>query len=820
MARTPFDRKVRIGTVAIVFGLGALGLACPQLIVIGGLAWLVFLLAVVAGWGSLVARLARIEEPDVGLRMVWGIAGLIAVTGPLIAFGICSRGVLLGLIGIGGAAFAWRELTAARRIFERGSLPLAVVVLIAGLLLVHAIGSVSAIDRNPWDDDLAYTPLIKRLLDAGDLLEPFSLRRLGAYGGQTVLGALAGARGTLVNVHLIDRGLCLVVFVLLIVGHARARNTSALWLSLLALVVLLMPKTSINTASYWSGAALVFGMYRTAVREQWGLAGLLGAATCTLRQNYIPICVLFLGAVLLRRLLASSWAKERLTWRAVISIAVVALMGWWIAAYASNRTFLFPLVGGTLTDGLTLKPTALTWLQELQFFMWCCIETGPIVIVAPLFVVLAVARDPRKGRPLSALFLAVTAGFVLLVHSFPGSEATHLWRYAFGPAMALLAALVLEAGAPESDGSVRLPALAHWLVVACLLLQLVANRGAVRTWFEDVGAQVREAREVDGTSTRYAALQAAIPAGEHVAVMLDEPGHLDFARNRIFNLDTPGYASPGKQLPSFQGAAAWRAYFREQGIRYVAFVRSSDSAYFFRREFWMWRIFNDSELFQAMSAYTIDAIDTFAELATTSTILHDKDGLVALDLGDRHPSEVPRDSRDEVTRRAQWVRALVEREHVHDAWSLNTRENVIIQDGFSNLTMVDEAAIDDPTWFDLTHRTVPDPEHGRPVRWLFRRAHVRVHGVRDMRLVLRGTVNMGAVHTRPRLDVSLEGVRLASVVVDERGLFTVEVVVPAAQLGGWRDLYLVWSSIAEPAKDARDLRIARLWNLEWEPVAP
>jgi len=147
--------------------------------------------------------------------------------------------------------------------------------------------------QHPWDDDVAYTPLVKRLLDIGNLVEPFSFRRLGAYGGQTVLEALAGARGTLANVHLIDKGLCLGLALLAITGYARERRTRPLWLALIVLLVLLLPDTAINTASYWSGAALFLALYRCVVREHWALAGLVGAAACTLRQNFMVVAVVF-----------------------------------------------------------------------------------------------------------------------------------------------------------------------------------------------------------------------------------------------------------------------------------------------------------------------------------------------------------------------------------------------------------------------------------------------------------------------------------------------------------------------------------------------
>src|SRR5262249_37180834 len=143
-----------------------------------------------------------------------------------------------------------------------------------------------------------------RLLDTGNLIEPFSFRRLGAYGGQTVLQALGAARGTLANVHLIDKGLGFSVALLLLTGYARERRARPLWLALIALAIVVLHDTAINPASYWTGAMMFLALYRCVVREHWALAGLVAAATCTLRQNFVSVVAVFLAAVLLSRLVA------------------------------------------------------------------------------------------------------------------------------------------------------------------------------------------------------------------------------------------------------------------------------------------------------------------------------------------------------------------------------------------------------------------------------------------------------------------------------------------------------------------------------------
>ncbi len=789
------DRPQRIITILAVVILGAVGVVANGSILLGGVAWLGFLFFVLSGWGFLVMRAAKRSDPEFGMRAMWGACGYLAVAGVFLAANILSRSTVLGLIAIGVAGFAWRELTApvaswsgfvtvARRTFERPALAWFTVVLI-GIAVVRIVGAVTTLERNPWDDDIAYTPMLKRLLDCGDLIEPFSFRRLGAYGGQTVLHALGGARGSLDSVHLIDKGLCFGLALLLFVGHARAVRTQPVWTVIVALVVLLMPDTAVNTASYWSGVVVFVGLYRTVVDEDWLLAGLVGGAACTLRANYLVIAAVFIALALLSR------RAERRSWLIAAGVAVAVLVPYWIAAYRSSGTFLFPVMEGTWNASVSLRATAASWTDELQFLIACFIESQPIVILPPVFAVIVFSTDARPTRPIVALLIASTFGFVLMVHSFVGSDSNHLWRYAFAAALTLLVVFALELGAEK--GPVRIAAAGRWVLLAALVLQLVAQREGLADRFTALLAIIRDAGHARPSAAKdHAALQATAPAGARIAVMLDDAAYLDFDRNRIVHLDTPGYASPGPGLPMFAGPDALRAYFLGEGIRHVAFIRSETSRAFYRRPFWIWRIHNDAEIFQLMSAYTLDMIDSLAALATTSKVLHDAGGLVMLDLGDL-PDSGDRDQRPEPERRAAYVRALADREGLHAQWSLNNRENVLFLDGTNAMAMLDAKI---------------------PVRWLHRRAHLRVLGATDMRLVARGKIN---VPSRPRIEVSLDGVRLASVVVDLDGAFTIDVVVPAARLGGsWRDLYVTFDGVDDPAKDTRERRVAYLESLEWE----
>jgi hypothetical protein len=208
-------------------------------------------------------------------------------------------------------------------------------------------------------------------------------------------------------------------------------------------------------------------------------------------------------------------------------------------------------------------------------------------------------------------------------------------------------------------------------------------------------------------------------------------------------------------------------------------------------------------------------IDSLAALATSTTVLYDRDGLVLVDLGtglgaDRPPTVGPA---DEVALRDTFVRQLAEREDLLDAWSLSTRSHLRFEDGFSGIGFVDER-VDDPKWYDATHPVAQPPQRGTAVRWMHRRSHLRLRGTGPMHLVLRGKVNVAAVNARPRLDIALDGEVLGSASLDDAGRFSIDLDISPGT--DWRDLYLVWSSVAQPEKDVRDLRVARLEEVVWE----
>jgi hypothetical protein len=169
----------------------------------------------------------------------------------------------------------------------------------------------------------------------------------------------------------------------------------------------------------------------------------------------------------------------------------------------------------------------------------------------------------------------------------------------------------------------------------------------------------------------------------------------------------------------------------------------------------------------------------------------------------------------ELKQRSAYVKGLAEREGFVEAWALNSRDDLSYESGLSNVQFIDPR-VSEAHWYDFT--PPPGPGPGMPVRWMNHSVHLRVRGDKAMTLSVGGMVNVNAIFTRPRLELSLDGALLASQVVDPEGRFAVSVKIPAADVADWADVYLTWTALQDPEREAGEPKVARLEYVHWEPT--
>ena len=633
--------------------------------------WSLLVVVGFAGWGSLVREaVAPRARVDLGLRIVWGASALCALAGILIAASLMKRGAALGFVEVGvllAVAAAVRERAAVHRaaVFvlrvARREPALALVCLAtAALVAVHYVAGVADPRPHPYDDDVAYLPFVRKLLDTGAFPEPFSLRRLAALGGQTFFLELVSLRADANQCHTFDRAICVLIVVLLIAGHREGKRRSTILVSILSIAFFVtLQSVAINTASYYSGVAFFLGLYRTLLwtRGEGGLLapwkpalvlGLVVAATCTLRQNYLVVPAVWLGAFY-----AQAWLRARADLRPVreallvAAISLAALAAWLVAAWQSNRTILYPVMAGTANPAMGFAMTSTELTDEIRLLLAATLEGMPLHTLAFFGLAAALCLERAPGRPLGSLVLGGAAGLVALVHGISAADPGNVGRYAVGFLAAVMLAVLLragthgaQAGAP-ADKEARSRAFAA-LALFGALAGLVEARGLLRPFYERSLRNVslaaatvpRSPASTPPEHALYERLQRAVPEGKRIAIALDEPHWLDFARNPIWNLDMPGYSSLAPGMPFFQGSVRLEEYLRGTGVRYLAFVRPAFSRYYFRREYWLKLLNDEMAIWRNHAPYVIDFIDNVEDIARRHPPTFEERGLVVVDLGE------------------------------------------------------------------------------------------------------------------------------------------------------------------------------------------
>jgi hypothetical protein len=836
---TALASRIAICGLAVALLVGAvLGLAVPTELA-GGAGWSLAAGGVLWGLGAGVNRRLRIAL-GLGEQILLGVVVWLSASGILLAGGVASRGPLLAVAGAGFALAMYELLERARRAEERPRPDAAHLVLGLALALILALNLLAMIATrgNPYDDQAAYTAFVKRLLDCGDLVEPYNFRRLSAYGGQTALHALAALRGDVESIDLLDRGIFQIVAVLVALDLAgRRRLHIGLTVGVIAFLLSLWD-LNLNSASTWTGFACFTGVYAIAVRDDLPprtalvLTCALCAAACTLRQNYVVPAGLFaiLQLVLHMRARAresswrSAWLAERTTLLLAAAAVIAVLAPYMIAAWSAVGSLLYPVIQGYANPAAPLVPTGGTPLDELQFFVSVLLNPEPIRIWWLLLPVMLLAKDPHDRRPWPAFLVACGAGFVLLVHSFQLSDNYNLWRYAFGYLSPLATVFAIETAAalPLKDSGaaprLTLPGIGALLAWVAILAHFAVAHPEVRfaaTIDHIKAGLVQGSRKADPFPDAYRELQAAVPAGASMAVMLDDPYHLDYDRNPIFTLDLPGFVAPPPGLPSFTTPEHWRAYFRARGIRYLAFVSGDHSGWLYRRTGWLWRIYADDELFRFIAAHMVDTIDAFEALAKTSRVLFHGDGLYTLDLGERVPDEPPR-GEPELARMDRFARSLSERELHNNAWQLAARRDVVFQrDGAGPSLIVPMPAVDPeggPAFWQNLIGSLDEPPH----RWLIDRTHVRVRGQGQHRLRMKLWLKSRRLYTTPTMVLLVDGVERGRAQPDATGHLAFDTPVACE---GWCDVYLIMSTMSEWWLSADALRAAKLLEFEWTPAS-
>ena len=614
--------------------------------------WGLVVLSGFIGWGTAVARMigrGPRELPDWGLSAGWGMAFVLAVGGVLSLAGLAFPWVLMALVLCGAALHGVAVFR--RPAFGNGFswLSVALIVLAALPLLTRYASAVQFQAMSCGDDDIAYFTYISRLLQTGTLIEPFSLRRLSGYGGQTFLQALVVAAGSEDNAYLLDRGIAVIISFGLVIGFFRQGGKTRTVHTMVALILtVILPLPLLNSSSHVTGLVLFLTLFRTlhlfplsdkatATRHLW-LMGAVAAGAASLKAHFmvtasVTVFFFWLISMLYDRGGRGGLSRYGASLGHLGLSSLVFLAPWMALLQRSSGTILFPLLQGNHQPGFAETYSGSMEFTELLGFL------GDFFISPQvgLFCLPVVLHAFRRGSPAGlALYIGALTAAVITVSTltFDDLEAHHRYVAPFLNAAFISTVIFILSDLHRTmAGKSRAPFVARTgdkilFVLVVLLLPIPVIRD-INRFADKVGVTALAPEH----RAAYASMQSAVPEGGRFLAAVEQPFALDYRRNVIFNVDVPGAVSPGPGMPFFKGPGPLKDYLKAQSIPYIAFRDfAMAGGCLYRREMWEYYAAGDHPMWRRQSRYFLDFMANVEALAVSEKTIYRGDGLSVIEL--------------------------------------------------------------------------------------------------------------------------------------------------------------------------------------------
>jgi hypothetical protein len=630
--------------------------------------WGLLLLVGNVGWGATLSyRLSPARRLGWGLEAALGmalslwagaiVAALYLVSPRYIAawtfFGICALGITR-VRRRGAAQVGLRAHRIAPHI-------ILLFLIFAVFMALQYVGSLGNLRFNVFDDNMAYRGFARKLLETGSLYEPFSIRRIGSYGGQTMLLASVLAGVPDMRLHLLDNGICVLVAFGLIVGYRGGSRHAPFASVLLALVVLAtLPHGPHNIGSEISGFIFFLAIFRVADDPDFCIEkplanaialALLAGAVCTLRQSNFAPAAFILGFIYLLRVLGHGRAERR-RWLAeagmVAGLTLFVLVPWMVLSYINAKTIFYPLLKGTTNPGFGMVGKV-PFDEELRWFAINLGHVGPVHTIKYFLFAGFAITFARRNLAMHAQLLGCVCGYFLVLHFFQSwTDYESVARYHFSFTVAYAFTIALKAPETMVRGPRRTyrEVIAATIVTVAIVLQVNDVKDLMHNVYNVWLGQAIDAyrhrnpdkdRVKDPLEILYQRIQDSVPPGERVVVMLDQTHLLDYARNDVLNLDEPGALSPPPGMPFHQGPEAVAQYFVSINARYIMYVLGESSPEY---RYSMWRdraalpppTNNRGGLYRNMSGWYLDFFDNLQALEKSRKKLFQEGEIRVLDL--------------------------------------------------------------------------------------------------------------------------------------------------------------------------------------------
>lgn len=541
------------------------------------ISWGICILLAMYGFGLALERQLKIEIPT---KLAYGVSVFLCICGPFLLLGLANDFLLVTLICIGIILFFsyFKAKYSALTIL----VPAAVIVILAAT--VHAPQYLKLAD-----DDIAYLPLANRLLQDGNLVEPFSLRRAGAYGGGTVMQAVTLIFGNNNNALLADEGLgrILLLSILLSLGMTYRNNKKVLTpIMLFCSVVWVFPSFRINSNTSMIGMALIvaiLGSLWIIKEERFCKAlclGILTAGAFVVRPHFGVLSMILVITYNFPQLIFSKKYIGQ-----YILIVICLISPWAIALLISSATALLPPFHGNVNPEFVkffygTYPEFLIVLKNL---------TSPyftLLILLPCLPIFLIEQLKGYRMPWFATCMFVLLGGTLL----GGSPVSEVARYLV-PLLVPMALFI----ALRIYGEVQVKKQWFLWVLPLSLLPVFLFPGwlvfydTAQKSFAALGTHSKI--KWSETQQEFTNLQTKIPKNSKVLIISQSINNANYKSHKVYSIDAIGAASPKSKSFNKMPVTSFgdfQTYLQELGIDYLLTDNFNKLPGLYSEKHWEW----------------------------------------------------------------------------------------------------------------------------------------------------------------------------------------------------------------------------------------
>lgn len=590
------------------------------------------------GWGHLLEKLLGISWPF-PFTICLGLSGWIFLGGVLNLLGIAYSLVLDGIVIFGLGSFtltlvrSWnlKKINEFRSLYYSKDfllrfLPSTIAILIVFVFLAHTVSSPQTF--NVHDDFEKYLSHPIRMLATGTVNgSEFSALGSETLGGQAFLHGFALAHWPLGYVNTVDSVLAFLLCLMSVLSVSMREELPHWYIPLVVLVPILVNPQYVNISSLYTASAMIIfiflGVWMHCGEDKdtllsWPSLAFLGlsyGALISLKTFYLLVVIIHFALVFLGIICVFHSFRNAIMWATRTACSTLLFSSPWILVHYSKWITWLSNISGTqayLSESGFARETAaainLLSSEKLFFGFGTTFAhyTATMIVVTlcclPLFVYKDAIQPTQATRKVMGFAACATAPILYVVNIFLFAPLftgpSNGLRYLCPLIIAAVPCSLIIAATTVSESMRRKKAKSQFFKIPLLIFALFAVGLAV-IFFESLVERARQAYQFGSTLSfselardplyldynKYALspdakkdiqeAQLIVPEGRNLVVWTPLAMHLDFRRNRIFDIDPAGLANPWLGFPFGREIGEGGKYFINLDAHYLLWQYSS-----------------------------------------------------------------------------------------------------------------------------------------------------------------------------------------------------------------------------------------------------